>query len=78
MDTGTPILDAKLSQPGKGRNRDDPEYCEWLAAVRWINTVSVSEAYSMDGIFTNQHVVCKLRDPRTLAFLEEKFPVADV
>ena len=69
---GTPILDADLSQPGLSRNRDDPETCEWLAAVRWIQTVAVSEAYTMPRIFANQNVVCRLRDAATLAFLAEK------
>lgn len=72
-DPPTPILEENLSQPGLGRNRDDPETCEWLAAVKWIQTVSVSEAYTMTGIFANQHVVCRLRDAETLAFLAEKF-----
>ena len=69
---GTPILDADLSQPGLSRNRDDPETCEWLAAARWIQTVAVSEAYTMPRIFANQNVVCRLRDAATLAFLAEK------
>ena len=69
---GTPILDADLSQPGLSRNRDDPETCEWLAAVRWIQTVAVSEAYTMPRIFANQNVVCRLCDAATLAFLAEK------
>ena len=71
-ETGTPILDADLTQPGLARNRDDPETCEWLVAVRWIQTVSVSEAYMRRGIFAIQHIVCRLRDPTTLAFLAEK------
>ena len=45
---------------------------EWLAAVRWIQTVAVSEAYTMPRIFANQNVVCRLRDAATLAFLAEK------
>ena len=69
---GTPILDADLSQPGLSRKRDDPETCEWLAAVRWIQTVAVSEAYTMPRIFANQNVVCRLCDAATLAFLAEK------
>ena len=59
---GTPILDEDLSQPGLSRNRDDPETCEWLTAVRWIQTVAVSGAYTMPRIFANQNVVC--RTPR--------------
>ena len=69
-ETGT-ILDAKLSQPGLKHNCDDPEKCEWLAAVRWIQTVSVSDAYTKPGIFANQNVVCRLRDAATLDFLAE-------
>ncbi len=75
-ETGTPILDADLTQPGLTQNRDDPETCEWLVAVRWIQTVSVSEAYMRRGIFAKQHIVCRLRDPATLAFLAEKLGTA--
>ena len=71
-ETGTPILAADLTQPGLGRNRDDPDTCEWLVAVRWTQTVSVSESYTRPGIFANQNIVCRLRDPETLAFLAEK------
>ena len=46
--------------------------CEWLVAVRWIQTVPASEAYTRQGIFANQNIVCRLRDPATLAFLAEK------
>ena len=69
-ETGT-ILDAELDQPGLKKNSDDAKKCEWLAAVRWIQTVSVSDAYTMPGIFANQNVVCRLRDAATLTFLEE-------
>ena len=74
--TGTRILDADLIQPGLARNRDDPETCEWLVAVRWIKTVSVSEAYMRPGIFANQNIVCRLRDPTTLGFLAEHLGTA--
>ena len=69
-ETGT-ILDAELDQPGLKKNSDDAKKCEWLAAVRWIQTVSVSDAYTMPGIFANQNVVCRLRDAATLTFLKE-------
>ena len=71
-ETGMPILDADLTQPGLRRNRDDPDTCEWLVAVRWIQTVSVSEACTRPGIFANQNIVCRLRDPATLAFLADR------
>ena len=71
-ETGTPILDADLMQPDLRHNRDDPDTCEWLVAVSWIQTVSVSEAYTFQGIFANQNIVCRLRNPATLAFLAEK------
>ena len=28
------------------------------------------------GLFANQNIVCKLRDPRTIDFLKEKFGIA--
>lgn len=70
-ETGTPILDADLTQPNLSRNRDDPDTCEWLVGIRWIRTVPLATAYTRRGIFANQHIVCRLRDPATLDFLAE-------
>jgi hypothetical protein len=41
--------------------------------VRWIATVAVADAKWLDGGFANPNVVCKLRQPATLAFLAKEF-----
>lgn len=53
------------------------EYEEWAVGVEWAKTVSRDEACWYTGAFANQNIVCKLRDPATLAFLQEKFGVED-
>ena len=39
----------------------------------WIETVPVTEAKQFDGMFANQNIVCKLRDPKTIDFLKDVF-----
>ena len=48
---------------------------EYLVRVQWEKTFPKSEAKWLDGGFANQNVVCKLRDPATLDFLEKTFGV---
>jgi hypothetical protein len=44
--------------------------------VDWIKTVSIPEAKRFDGMFANQNIVCKLRDPKTIEFLKEQLGVS--
>lgn len=70
---GVPLLDHALNQPGLAHDRDDPELAEYVVPVQWIRTFDAAEAKTFPGIFASQHVVCKLSDPATLAFLEKEF-----
>ena len=46
---------------------------EYAVGVRWIDSVTREEAKRFAGVFANQNVVCKLRDPATLKFLQREF-----
>lgn len=70
---GTPLLEAGLTAPNAADDSEDEVYSEWVVGVRWIKTFQKSEAKTFSGIFANQNVVCKLRDPTTLEFVHEKF-----
>ena len=48
---------------------------EFIVPVRWIKTLSHSEAIYGNGLFASQHSTCKLRDPKTLKILTNKFGV---
>lgn len=70
---GTLICDLPLKQPGLLHDLEDQDATEWLAAVRWHQTVSLAEAKTFKGIFANQASVCKLRHAETIKFLRESF-----
>jgi len=46
---------------------------EYVIGVRWLDSVPREEAKRFTGAFANQNVVCKLRDPATLEFLQREF-----
>jgi len=71
-----PLLEQPLAQPGMARHGEDPRNAEHLVGVDWIKAVPVDEAKRFDGMFANQNIVCKLRDPKTIEFLREQFGVA--
>jgi len=71
-----PVLDQPLAQPGLARGKDDPKTAEYLVGVDWIKAVPSDEAKWTDGLFANQNVVCKLRDPKTLGFLKDTLDVS--
>lgn len=70
-----PLLDQSLTQSNLGHDRDDPKLAEYVVGVDWQKAVPTPEAKRMDGMFANQNVVCKLRDPKTLDFLKEQLGV---
>lgn len=72
---GTPILDVQVSAPNFGHDRGNPEFCEFVVRAQWDKTFPVSEAKTFRGAFANQNIVCKLRDPATISFLEQYFPL---
>lgn len=73
---GKPLFDLPLAQPGIKQHADDPERAEWIVPVRWLVTVDLAGAKTFPGIFANPHVVCRLSQPATLAFLAKEFGVA--
>jgi len=74
---GVPLLDLPLECGGLGHDRDDLEKCEYLVQIDWKQTFPLNEAKGYSGIFANQNIVCKLRDPSTLEFLRKEFPESE-
>jgi len=72
-----PLLEQKLAQPGMARTGQDASQAEYVVGVDWKKTVSVVEAKRFEpGMFANQNIVCKLRDPKTIEFLREQFGIS--
>ncbi|MFC0805454.1 endonuclease NucS domain-containing protein [Ensifer sp. P24N7] len=70
-----PLLDQALVQPNLAHDRDDPKRSEYVVGVEWLRTIPLPEAKWAEGLFANQNIVCKLRDPKTVDFLKEQFGV---
>ena len=70
-----PILQAPLEATQMEEDADDPEQSEYLARVRWIDTRPREQAIWEKGMFANQNVVAKLRQPFTLQRLGEAFNI---
>lgn len=70
-----PLLQQHLTQPNLGHDRDDPKVAEYVVGIEWMKSVPISEAKRIDGMFANQNIVCKLRDPKTVEFLKEQLGV---
>jgi hypothetical protein len=72
----TPILDVPgLAAPTMAEEADDPENAEYLVRVNWLDTRPREQAIWEKGMFANQNVVAKLRQPFTLRRLAEIFDV---
>lgn len=56
---------------------DEPDKWEHAVGIDWQNTVPVSEAKRFKGVFANQAIVCKLRDPATLKMLRNELGLED-
>jgi hypothetical protein len=68
------ILQAPLEAANMGREANDSESCgEYLVRVEWVDTRSRNDAVWEKGMFANQNVVTKLRQPFTLQRLGEIF-----
>jgi hypothetical protein len=68
-----PILKAPLEATNMGVDADDPEQSEYVARVRWTDARPSDQAVWEKGMFANQNVVAKLRQPFTLQRLAELF-----
>ena len=71
-----PLLEQQLTQPGMARPGEDLSRAEYAVGVDWKKTVPVSQAKRFDGMFANQNIVYKLRDPKTIDFLRDQFGVS--
>ncbi|MEY2508680.1 MAG: hypothetical protein QOH01_3009 [Verrucomicrobiota bacterium] len=72
---GEKLLEQPLKEPRLAENMSDPQMSEWAVRVNWQKTFSREEAKTFRGVFANQNVVCLLRDPDTVDFLEKQFGV---
>lgn len=68
-----PLLEHSLRAQHAAENKDLPEKSEWAVGVKWLKTFQRKEAKTFRGIFANQNIVCKLRDTKTLEFLQSEF-----
>jgi Endonuclease NucS len=71
-----PLLSQSLVQPAIARPGADATQAEYVVGVDWTKSVPVAEAKRFDGMFANQNVVCKLRDAKTIEFLQGQFGVS--
>jgi hypothetical protein len=56
---------------------NDPERCEYLVPIKWLQTVPLEKAVKEIGFFGNQNSVCKPTTPKwraTVERLKERFP----
>lgn len=72
---GKPLLELPLRAPRAAENKDFTEKAEWAVGVRWLKELPREQAKTFKGIFANQNIVCKLRDPKTLEVLLSEFAV---
>lgn len=72
---GKTLLELPLQAPNAGENADNPDLCEWAVGVNWMKTFDREGARTFKGAFANPNVVCKLRDPETLKFLQTEFGI---
>lgn len=70
---GKPLLELPLNAPRAAENADDLKNSEWVVRVDWKKTFPAQEAQTFKGVFANQNIVCKLRDPDTVTFLRQRF-----
>jgi hypothetical protein len=69
------LLELSLKAPSADENNDNPELSEWVIGVKWLKSYPREEAKTFKGVFANQNVVCELRQPETVEFLEREFEI---
>ena len=69
------LLELPLKSPKANEHSDDPEMSEWAVGIRWIKFFQRAQAKSFKGIFANQNIVCEIRQPDTVEFLEKEFEI---
>ncbi|BDQ18866.1 endonuclease NucS [Rhodococcus qingshengii] len=68
-----PLLECPVRANSLGENAEDEELSEYLVRVRWLDARPREQAVWEKGMFANQNVVAKLRQPFTLQRLSESF-----
>lgn len=71
--TGKRLAEIPLNQTGILHDPDDPKMADWVVAIDWKKTFPREEAKTFLGVFANQNIVCKLRHPATMEFLQREF-----
>jgi hypothetical protein len=71
------LLDLPHTAEDPGHDGDDLDQCEWIVGVKWHTKFPRDQCKRFDGAFSSPHVVCKLRDQRTLDFLRREFNVSE-
>lgn len=72
-------LRALVDQPELSAERwkdaasENPELVEMVVPVEWLGTRPITEAIWEKGLFSSQHVACKLRDENTIRTVESAF-----
>jgi len=69
------LLELPLKAKLAGENSENPDLTEWAVGVKWLKTFDRKEGKTFTGVFANQNVVCKLRQPQTVEFLKREFGV---
>ncbi len=72
-DSGRNLKEITLEEPGILHDADDPEMADWVVGIEWIKTFSRENAKTFNGVFANQNIVCQLRHPETVEFLNRQF-----
>jgi Endonuclease NucS len=72
------LFEQALHGPAIKLRSTEPDLAEYVVGVDWNRTFDVEDARTFRGIFANQNVVCRLRDPATVDFLVEEFGVENV
>lgn len=72
-----PLLEHDLRATNPGQNSDDPELSDWAVKVKWESSpLDREKAKWFTGAFAIPTVVCKLRQPATVSFLEKEFGIS--
>lgn len=73
-----PLLQAGIASRNMGEHADDPDMSEYVARVKWIKHVPLSQAVREPGFFGNQNCVAEPRDarwPYTIDRLKQHFGI---
>jgi hypothetical protein len=75
-----PLLEAGIVSSNMGDNADDPDLSEYVARVKWIKSVPLSEGVREPGFFGNQNCVAEPKDakwPYTIDRLKQRFGIPE-